>query len=192
MFSVSSNADESYVFGGPRIFYYDVEQSDVDQLATDLVALGFSSATVKAETGGVGFDIGAGFPVSENIDIEASYVYMGDFELTADMTGPTENVKVSSSPWSIPIVAKIKVGDSDANLFFRAGWHFWTQNSEIGTSNGKVELYGKGNDPMFGFGAQLGGMQISYEHYNFTGIGAGMGIGEGGIGSIGFTWSTNF
>ena len=192
IFSVPSNAEESYVFGGARIFYYDVEQSDVDQVATDLVNLGFSTASVKAETGGVGFDIGAGFPFTDKIDIEASFVYMGEFELTADMTGPTENLKATSSPWSIPVVAKIKIGDSEANLFVRGGWHFWQQNSEISTTKGKVELYGKGNDPVFGIGAQVGGLQVSYEHYNFSGIGAGMGIGEGGIGSLGFTWSTQF
>ena len=189
---VSTNAQESYVFGGPRLFYYGVEQSDVDQLATDLVNLGFSTATVEANTAGLGFDIGASFPVNDSIEIETSFVYMGEFELKADMTGPTENLTVSSSPWTIPIVAKIKIGDSEANLFGRVGWHFWTQNSDMSTSQGRVELYGKGNDPVFGFGGQMGGLQVSYDHYSFSGVGAGMGIGEGGIGSFAVTWSTKF
>ena len=192
VFTATTNAEESYVFGGPRIFYYDVEQSDVDQVATELVSLGFSTAKVSANSGGVGFDIGAGFPVNDVLDIEVSYVNMGEFELKANMTGPTENLTATSKPWSIPIVAKLKFGDSDANLFAAAGWHFWRQNSDISTSQGKVELYGQGNDPVIGIGAKLGGFQISYEHYNFSGVGAGMGIGEGGIGSLGLTWSSNF
>jgi len=190
--TVSTNAQENYIFGGPRVFFYDVEQDDVDQVATDLVNLGFSTATVKANSGGIGFDIGVGFPVNDMIDIEAGFVYMGEFELKADMTGPTENLKITSSPWSIPIAAKIKFGDSDYNFFGRLGWHFWKQNSEFSTSLGAVELYGQGNDAVLGIGAQLDNFQISYDHYNFSGVGAGMGIGEGGIGSLAATWSTKF
>ena len=192
MNTVSTNAQDSYVFGGPRIFYYDVEQSDVDQVATELVSLGFSTAKVEANTGGVGFDVGVGFPINDMLDIETSFVYMGEFELKADMTGPTENLTATSSPWSIPVVAKIKVGDSDLNMFGRVGWHFWRQNSRLSTSNGTVELYGQGNDAVLGFGGQVGNLQVSYEHYNFSGVGAGMGIGEGGIGSLALTWSTKF
>lgn len=190
--AVSTNAEDNYIFGGPRLFYYDVEQDDVNQVATDLVNLGFSTASVKANTGGFGFDIGVGFPVNDMIDIETSFVYMGEFELTADMTGPTENIKATSSPWSIPIAAKIKFGDSDYNFFGRVGWHFWKQNSDISSSKGKIELYGQGNDAVLGIGGQLGNFQVSYDHYNFSGIGAGMGIGEGGIGSLAATWSTEF
>ena len=190
--AVSTNAADSYVFGGPRVFYYDVEQSDVDQVATDLVNLGFSTASVEANTGGIGFDVGVGFPINDNIDIETSFVYMGQFKLTADMTGPTENLDATSSPWSIPVIAKIKIGDSDANFFAKAGWHFWRQNSQISSSKGSIDLYGTGNDAVLGFGGQVGNLQISYDHYNFSGVGAGMGIGEGGIGSLGISWSANF
>ena len=108
------------------------------------------------------------------------------------ITAGPENLTATSSPWSIPVVAKKKVGDSDLNMFGRVGWHFWRQNSRLSTSNGTVELYGQGNDAVLGFGGQVGNLQVSYEHYNFSGVGAGMGIGEGGIGSLALTWSTKF
>ena len=187
----SVNAD-SYFFGGPKIFYYDVDQSDVDQLATDLVNLGFSSASVKANTAGVGFDIGVGFPVSDMIDIEGSFVYLGEFELTADTTGPVENIKATSSGYTVPIAAKIKFGTGDANLYGKAGWHFWRQDSEISASKGKVTLWGTGNDPVLGIGGQWGGFDVSYEHYSFSGVGAGAGIGEGGMSALSITFKKEF
>lgn len=189
--SQSVNA-ENYVFGGPKIFYYNVDQSDVDQLATDLVNLGFSSATVKANDVGIGFDIGVGFPVSDLIDIEGSFVYLGEFELTADTTGPVENIKATSSGYTFPIAAKFKFGTSDANLYGKAGWHFWRQDSEISSSLGKATLWGTGNDPVIGIGGQWGGLDVSYEHYSFSGVGAGAGIGEGGMSALSLTWKSTF
>ena len=38
--SLSANAKDNYLFGGPKLFSYDIDQADVDQLATDLVSLG--------------------------------------------------------------------------------------------------------------------------------------------------------
>jgi hypothetical protein len=190
--SKNANADGNYIFGGPKLFYYNVDQSDVDQLATDLVNLGFSTATVKANDAGLGFDIGLGFPVSDTIDIETSFVYLGEFELTATTTGPAESIKATSSGISIPIVAKIKFGTGDSNLYGKAGWHFWRQDSEISASKGKVTLWGTGNDPVIGFGGQWGNFDVSYEHYSFSGVGAGAGIGEGGMSAVSATWKAEF
>ena len=189
--SKSVNA-EAYVFGGPKIIYYDVDQADVDQLATEIVSLGFSSASVEANTAGIGFDIGVGFPVSDMIDIEGSFVYLGEFELTADTTGPVENIKATSSGYTFPIAAKIKFGAGDANLYGKAGWHFWRQDSEISASLGKVTLWGTGSDPIMGIGGQWGNFDVSYEHYSFTGVGAGAGIGEGGMTALSATWKAEF
>ena len=182
----------SYLYGGAKLFYYDVTQEDVDSVAQDLVNLGFSTASVEANTAGIGFDIGIGFPVNDAFDIEAGFVYMGEFELTATMTGPTESVTATSSAWSIPLVGKFKVGDSDANLFVKAGGHYWKQNSEISASKGTVSMWGTGLDPVLGIGAQLSDFMVSYEHYSFSGVGAGAGIGEGGMSALSITWKTEF
>ena len=188
--SKSVNADENYIFGGPKVFYYDVDQSDVDQVASDLIALGFSTAAVEANTAGIGFDVGLGFPVSDLIDIETSFVYLGEFKLTADMTGPVENLEVTSSGVSVPVAAKVKFGSS--GLWGKAGWHFWRQDSEFSTSKGKVTLWGRGNDPVIGIGGTWDNFEMSYEHYSFSGVGAGAGIGEGGMSALSVTWKMKF
>ena len=192
MISETANAESNYLYGGPKLFYYDVEQADVDKVATDLVNLGFSTAKVEANTAGIGFDIGVGFPVNDVFDIEAGFVYMGEFELKATMTGPVETVTATSSAWSLPLVGKFKVGDSDANLFVKAGGHYWKQNSEISASLGKVTMWGTGIDPVIGIGGQLSDFIVSYEHYSFSGVGAGAGIGEGGMSALSVTWKKEF
>lgn len=164
----------------------------MDKLATDLVNLGFSSATVKANDAGIGFDIGLGFPINDMLDIETSFVYLGEFELTADTTGPVENIKATSSGFTFPVAAKIKFGTGDANLYGKVGWHFWRQDSEISASKGKVTLWGTGSDAIIGIGGQLGGLDVSYEHYSFSGVGAGAGIGEGGMTALSVTWRAEF
>ena len=58
---LSSNLKaENYIYGGPKLFYYDVTNEDLQSTANELVNLGFSSAKVSANTSGVGFDIGFG------------------------------------------------------------------------------------------------------------------------------------
>lgn len=190
---VSSNLKaESYIYGGPKLFYYDVTNEDLQSTANQLVNLGFSSAKVSANTMGIGFDIGFGGELSENIDLEAGFVYMGEFELKAAMTGPTENLTTTSSAYSFPIGAKYKLGDSENNVYVKGGMHYWKQVTDISTSLGTADMWGTGLDPMFGIGGQVGNMTIHYEHYSFSGVGAGAGVGEGGISSLGLTWISKF
>ena len=183
---------ENYIYGGPKLFYYDVTQEDVDATAKELVTLGFASAKVEANTSGIGFDLGLGFPINDSWDVEGGFVYMGEFELKATMTGPAETLTATSSAWSIPVVGKYKIGDSDANLFIKAGGHYWKQNSDISTSLGKVSMWGSGVDPVIGVGGQLSNFLISYEHYSFSGVGAGAGIGDGGMSALSATWKKSF
>jgi hypothetical protein len=179
---------ETYMFGGPKLFYYDVTNEDLQSVANDIVSLGFSSAKVSANTSGLGFDIGIGGDLTESLDFEAGFVYMGEFELKAAMTGPTENLTSTSSAYSFPVGAKLKLGDSENNIYLKGGMHYWKQVTDISTSLGKVDMWGTGLDPMFGIGGQLGNFTLHYEHYSFSGVGAGAGVGEGGISAVGLTW----
>lgn len=190
--SIAASKAENYLYGGPKIFYYDVTQSDLDSTATELVSLGFSSATVQANTAGLGFDVGIGGPIADNLDLEAGFVYMGEFELKANMTGPTEEITATSNAYSFPLGAKYKLGDSEANVYLKGGFHYWRQITDISTSLGTVDMWGTGFDPMVGVGGQIGNMTVHYEHYSFSGVGAGAGIGEGGISSLGLTFISKF
>ena len=53
-------------------------------------------------------------------------------------------------------------------------------------------MWGTGLDPMFGVGAQYGGLVLSYEHYSFSGVGAGAGIGSGGMSSLSLVYKQDF
>jgi len=186
-----SKAD-NYVYGGPKLIYFDVEESDLQSVANDLVALGFSTAQVEANTAGLGFDIGVGTPINDSWDFEAGFAYLGEFELTATMTGPAETLSVTSSAISFPVGVKYKLGDNENNVYVKGGGHYWKQNSNIDTSLGSVNMWGTGLDPMFGVGTQLGNLVLSYEHYSFSGVGAGAGIGEGGMSSLSLVYKKEF
>ena len=87
---------------------------------------------------------------------------------------------------------KYKLGDSEANVYLKGGFHYWRQITDISTSLGTVDMWGSGFDPMIGVGGQIGNMTIHYEHYSFSGVGAGAGVGEGGISSLGLTFISQF
>ena len=182
--TISVSKAENYVYGGPKVIYYDVDNDDLQGVANDLVALGFSTAKVEANTAGLGFDIGFGTSINQSWDFEAGFAYLGEFELKATMTGPAETLKVTSSAITFPVGAKYKLGDSDNNVYVKGGIHYWRQNSNIDTSLGSVNMWGTGFDPMYGVGAQLGDLLLSYEHYSFSGVGAGAGIGEAELPSL--------
>ena len=189
---VQASKADSYVYGGPKLIYYDVDEDDLQSTANELVSLGFSTAKVEANTAGLGFDIGVGTPINDTWDFEAGFAYLGEFELTATMTGPAETLNVTSSAVTFPLGAKYKLGDSKNNVYFKGGAHYWRQNSNIDTSLGSVNMWGSGFDPMFGVGAQLGDLVATYEHYSFSGVGAGAGIGEGGMSTFSLVYKKEF
>ena len=45
---------------------------------------------------------------------------------------------------------------------------------------------------LLGIGGQVDGLDVSYEHYSFSGVGAGAGIGEGGMTALSLTWRATF
>ena len=189
---ISVSKADNYVYGGPKIIYYDVDDDDLQSTANELVALGFSTAKVEANTGSLGFDIGVGTAINDSWDFEAGFAYLGEFELKATMTGPAETLNVTSSAITFPVGAKYKLGDSESNVYVKGGAHYWRQNSNIDTSLGSVNMWGTGLDPMFGVGAQLGDLVFSYEHYSFSGVGAGAGVGEGGMSSLSLVYKKEF
>ena len=184
---------EAYLYGGPKIIYYDVTQSDLDDAATQLVNLGYSTATVEANTAGVGFDLGLGFPISGSTDFEAGFAYLGEFELKGTMTGPTETFTTTSNVYSFPVSLKYKLGESDANLYLKGGMHYWRQVTNIDVANGSIDMWGTGWDPVFGIGGQLGDFIASYENYSFSGVGTGAGIaGDSGMTALSIVWKKEF
>ena len=54
----ASKAEDSYVFGGAKLFNYGIESSDLQVINTSLIDLGFSSSLSSTDNSGIGFDLG--------------------------------------------------------------------------------------------------------------------------------------
>ena len=65
------------MFGGAKVFNYGIETSDLQEINTSLVSLGFSSSTSSTDNTGIGFDLGFGFEIAPILSIEGGYVNYG-------------------------------------------------------------------------------------------------------------------
>ena len=65
--SNTSKAEDAYMFGGVKVFNYGIESSDLQVINTSLVSLGFSSSLSTTDNTGVGFDLGIGLNLDENL-----------------------------------------------------------------------------------------------------------------------------
>ena len=87
IFSISNiaKANEGYFFGGVKLFNYGVETSDLQEINTSLVALGFSSSTSSTDNSGVGFDFGVGYLIDDTFGFEVGYVNYGTLEINTTL-----------------------------------------------------------------------------------------------------------
>ena len=74
---VKAYSADAYMYGGAKIFNYGIETSDLQEINTSLVALGFSSSTSSTDNTGVGFEVGFGAEIAPNFAIEGGYVNYG-------------------------------------------------------------------------------------------------------------------
>ena len=175
----SANA-ENYAYGGVKIFNYGIETSDLQNLNTSLIALGFSSAKSETDNTGVGFDIGMGFGIAEGFSVEGGYVNYGTLEIVTTLTGPSEKLTTEISGDGVTIA-----GVLDAEGFYvKAGMHSWDFTGTITASLGSSsQALGTGTDPFFGIGFSSGNLISSLEHYV---------IDDGDIQSINLTYRMPF
>jgi hypothetical protein len=67
LFSYNIANAENYIFGGAKLFNYGIEESDLQNINTSLVNLGFTSSVSSTDNTGIGFDLGAGFGITDNL-----------------------------------------------------------------------------------------------------------------------------
>ena len=178
---------ENYVFGGAKIFNYGVETSDLQNINTSLVNLGFSSSRSETDNTGIGFDLGVGFGVTDNFSLEAGYVNYGTLEINTTTTGPVENIKTEITGNGLTLAGKFS-NLGDTGVFIRGGVHSWDLSGKVSTSLGSSsEALGEGTDPYFSIGYMTpgsnSGWNIGYDHYV---------IDDGDIGSLTFGYSQVF
>jgi len=162
--SLQSNvhSEESYMFGGAKLFNYGIEKSDLRAINTSLVALGFSSSASSTDNTGIGFDIGFGVEIAPNFSIEGSYVNYGTLEIKANTTGPTENITTEIT--GDGIVGAIKY--SQEGFYVKGGMHSWDFSGKVTASLGSSsESLGTGTDPFFAVGFGSDQMEFGYEYY---------------------------
>ena len=175
---------ENYIFGGAKVFNYGVETSDLQNINTSLVNLGFASSTSSTDNTGVGFDLGLGFGMTENLSIEAGYVNYGTLEINTNTTGPVENIKTEISGSGLTFGGKYT---DETGLYVKGGIHSWDLSGKVSASLGSSsEALGDGTDPFFSIGYQTPdseGWNVGYDHYV---------IDDGDIGSITFGYFAIF
>jgi len=177
---------ENYVFGGGKLFNYGITTSDLQNINTSLVSLGFSSSTSKTDNTGIGFDLGLGFGITDAFAIEAGYVNYGTLEINTNTTGPVENIKTEITGNGLTLAGKFDLADS--GVFVKGGIHSWDLSGKVSTSLGSSsEALGSGEDPYFSFGYRTpgssSGFTFSFDYYA---------IDDGDISSLTLGYSSVF
>ena len=153
---------DTYMYGGAKIFNYGIETSDLQEINTSLVALGFSSSTSSTDNTGVGFDIGFGAQISPNLSIEGGYVNYGTLTINTKLTGPTESVTTDITGDGMTGALKF----SQEGFYAKGGMHSWDFSSTVKASLGSSkDALGSGTDPFFGIGFGSEQMELGYEYY---------------------------
>ena len=182
--SQSLKAEETYMFGGAKLFNYGIESSDLQAINTSLIALGFSSSTTKTDNQGVGFDIGLGLNMSDNFAIEAGYVNYGTLEVNTSTTGPVENLKLEIKGSGLTGAGVLKFGDDKENFYVKGGMHSWELDGKITASLGSsTEPLGSGTDLLGGVGFVMDNFYASYDYYV---------VDDGSFSSFGIGYKASF
>ena len=162
----SVKAEEGYMYGGLKVFYYGVESSDLQEINTSLIALGFSSSRTSTDNTGVGFDLGVGVNLTDNVAIEAGFVDYGTLEINTTLTGPAEKVKTEIDGNGLTGAVVLKSGDETENVYLKGGFHSWSFTGKVTASLGSsTEPLGEGTDPFFGIGAKGQNWFLGYDYY---------------------------
>ena len=153
---------ETYMFGGVKLFNYGIEKSDLQEINTSLVVLGFDSSASSTDNTGIGFDIGFGAEIAPNFSIEGGYVNYGTLEIKTNTTGPTESITTKITGDGVSGAVKF----SQEGYYAKAGMHSWDFSGTVSTSQGSSsDALGSGTDPFFGFGFGSEQMELGYEYY---------------------------
>jgi hypothetical protein len=172
------------MFGSVKLFNYGIESSDLQVINTSLVSLGFSSSLSTTDNTGVGFDLGIGLNLDENLALEFGYVNFGTLEINTTLTGPAETVKTEITGNAITGAGVFKFGDDQENFYLKAGMHSWDLDGKVTASLGSSTApLGTGTDLIFGAGFKANNWFASYDYYA---------VEEGDFSSFGIGYSTNF
>ena len=119
-----------------------------------------------------GYSLYAGWPINENLDIEASYQDFGEaslsgvsgnqfkFEGTTYEFNQTASIAVSSTSFGFAAKPKFEISDG-VMLYGKLGFHNWKSELNIIATTVSASADDSGTDVFFG-----GGIQVSLENLN--------------------------
>ncbi len=161
-FQVKAYSVDTYMFGGAKLFNYGLEASDLQELNTSIVSLGFTSSTSSTDNAGIGYDIGFGAQIAPNFSIEGGYVNYGTLEINTNTTGPVQNIKTEITGDGVTGAVKYNL----EGFYVKGGMHSWDFSGTVTTSLGSsTDAIGSGTDPFFGIGFGSEQFELGYEHY---------------------------
>jgi hypothetical protein len=77
-----------YIVGGIALVNYNISTSDLQELNTGLLNLGFSSALSSTDNTSVYFKVHGCYHVNKNFAVEGVYTSLGQLEINTTLTGP--------------------------------------------------------------------------------------------------------
>jgi OmpA-OmpF porin, OOP family len=147
-------------------------ESEAQALANDIVALGFSSATVTVDQGSVGFKVLGGYQVNQNFALEAYYAHLGTYDIAVGTTGPATSLdgEVEFSAIGFDVLGIIPF-DRAFSGFAKVGLFRWDGEISFSGPGGTASASDDGTDFKFGLGVQWKfspnlNLRGEWEYYN--------------------------
>ncbi len=150
---VAAGETGAYIGGNLGFTGIDVG-TEVQELANDLVAAGFSSASVTMEESSTSFKILGGYQINQNLAFEGYYANLGKYDYTVFTTGPTLSGKgdVVLSGFGVDVLGILPL-DASNSVFARVGLFGWDSKGTFAiTGGGSFSESGSGTDLKFGLG----------------------------------------
>ncbi len=156
-----------YVLASLGAVDYNVESSELQEINTALVNLGFSSSTTSTDNQGVIYKIGAGFDFNEFLSLEGGYTNLGTLRIKTTTTGPSERITIDIKPDGFEFSGLVKYHFNDKALVYgRVGILSWKANGTVTASLGSAsESFGSGTDVTLGIGFEYNPIRIEYQYY---------------------------
>lgn len=134
----------------------DVGTSD-QQLANDIVAIGFTSSRVRTDPDSSGYKVIGGYQFNQNFSTELYYANLGEYNTTVYTTGPTLslNGKYLLTATGLDFVGLIPFSSSGISGLARVGFFKWDSKTTVSITGGSSSSStDSGSNYKFGLGAE--------------------------------------
>ena len=166
-------ADDKGPYIGIGVGFTSIDAGTSGQeLANELVALGFSSATVTIDESSTGFKLLGGYRVNKNFAVEGYYANLGTYDFTVFTTGPVATVtgEVEVTALGMDLLGIVPFNPTLSG-FARVGVYRWDSEGTVSGPGGTFSASEDGTDFKFGLGldwkvAEAMSVRAEWEYYN--------------------------